>query len=176
MASCSLSSDQLAMLRSYFLDSYFSDLLTGSLAMLTEYMDSYSEFSQIFFHQAYEGGADSDLAASSMAFDRTKMIFGDAFEHLAAYFILPACLNNIVSDRPYDTFQQLTLEKFLDLDKRGRASLFRDNPQLAPIAAMMDNRLRNASHHGSMRFSPGSGYIAYRPKKTGDRRYIRYVH
>jgi hypothetical protein len=138
-------------------------------------MDSYSEFSQVLLHQAYEGSADLDLNASSMAFDRTKMIFGNAFEHLASYFVLPACLNNILSGRAYDTFQQLTLEKFLDLDKSGRVGPFRENPQLAPIAAMMSNQLRNASHHGSMRFNPGSGYIAYRPKRTGDLKYIRYV-
>jgi hypothetical protein len=171
----SLYADQISALRSYFLDTYFSDFLTGSLAIMTEYMDKYSEFSQVFLHQAYEGGADLDLTASSMAFDRTKMIFGNAFEHLASYFVLPACLNNILSGRPHHTFQQLTLEKFLDLDKSGRAGPFRDNPQLAPIAAMMDNQLRNASHHGSMRFDPGSGCIAYRPKRTGDLRYIRYV-
>jgi hypothetical protein len=171
----SLYPDQLGTLRSYFLDSYFSDFLTGSLAVVTEYMDSYSEFSQVLLHQAYEGSADLDLNASSMAFDRTKMIFGNAFEHLASYFVLPACLNNILSGRAYDTFQQLTLEKFLDLDKSGRVGPFRENPQLAPIAAMMSNQLRNASHHGSMRFNPGSGYIAYRPKRTGDLKYIRYV-
>jgi hypothetical protein len=146
--------DQINALQSYFLDSYFSDFLLGSLEIVTEYMANYSEFSQVFLHQAYLGGADLDLTASSMAFDRTKMIFGNAFEHLASYFVLPACLNNILSGRPYDTFQQLTLEKFLDLDKSGRAGPFRDNPQLAPIAAMMDNQLRNASHHGSMRFNP----------------------
>jgi hypothetical protein len=48
----SLYPDQTSALRSYFLESYLSDFLTGSLAIATEYMDNYSEFSQVFLHQA----------------------------------------------------------------------------------------------------------------------------
>ena len=37
------------------------------------------------------------------------------------------------------------------------------------------NRIRNASHHGNMRFNPESGYITYRLKKGGGVRYLKYA-
>ena len=163
------------MLRSYFLDNFSLGFLSSTLTVISEYMEHYSDFSQVLIYQDRGVSVESGFNPSSVAFKDTKMIYGNAFEHLASFLVLPACLNNVVEGRPYDTFKKLTLEKYLDLDKTSRHGPFEDNPNLAMIADVLNNQIRNASHHGNMRFNPKTGYVIYRPTKGGSVKYMKYA-
>lgn len=167
--------EQRDALRSYFLDNLGFDFLSGTRTVMSEYMEHYSDFSQVLIYQDRDVSVGSGFSPSSFAFDDTKMLYGNAFEHLASFLLLPACLNNIVEGRPYDTFKKLTFEEYLDLDKASRHGPFKDNPNLATIADALNNQIRNASHHGNMRFNPKSGYVIYRPTKSGRVKYVKYA-
>jgi len=167
--------EQRDVLRSYFLDNFSLGFLSSTLTVISEYMEHYSDFSQVLIYQDRGVSVGSGFNPSSVAFKDTKMIYGNAFEHLASFLVLPACLNNVVEGRPYDTFKKLTLEKYLDLDKTSRHGPFEDNPNLAMIADVLNNQIRNASHHGNMRFNPKTGYVIYRPTKGGSVKYMKYA-
>ena len=112
-----INAEQRDALRSYFLDNFCFDFLSGTRTVMSEYMEHYSDFSQVLIYQDRDVSVGSGFNPSSFAFDDTKMLYGNAFEHLAPFLLLPACLNNVVEGRPYGTFKKLTLEKYLDLDK-----------------------------------------------------------
>ena len=145
------------------------------MAVFNDYMKTFSDYSQVFIHDGTGMNAQIDVFASSQNFEATKMMFGNAFENLASLYVLPTCLNNIINGRRFDTFATMDLDKFLELDKTNRANPFKDSPLLHIVAEKMNVQIRNASHHGAMRFNPQSGYISYRPKKNGPLKYIKYV-
>lgn len=167
--------NQLKALRFYFLDQHCPGFLLGSLVAISEYMDHYSEFSQVLIYQDRKVKIDDGFSPSSTAFNDTKMFYGNAFEHLASFLVLPACLNNVVEGRAYDTFEKLTIAAYLELDKAVRHNAFKDNPQLAVVAEGLNNQIRNASHHGNIQFNSKSGLVAYRPTKRGGLKHIKYA-
>ena len=115
-----VNSRQCNALREYFLDKHAPDFLSNTLTVISEYMAHFSEFTQVLIYQDLGVSVGPDSNPSSSAFDSTKMFYGNAFEHLASFLTLPACFNNVVEARPYDTFKELSLEKYLNLDKASR--------------------------------------------------------
>ena len=162
-------------LRDYYAQHFAHDLLNGSHEIVAEYIKHYSEYSQVF--QIYlDTGASlgGSSRPSSSAFNKTKMFYGNAFEHMTTHLILAALLNNIVQGRPYDKFETLTLQNYLDLDKASRARPFRNNTSLSKITEGLNNKIRNASHHRRMEFDPNTGTVMYRSSKSGDYEFISY--
>lgn len=131
------------------------------------YLGLFTEFSQV--HHAVAAGLpiDDERRAGSTNFDATRMIYGDAFEAFASNVVVLASLNNLIAGRPFDTFETLTLDAYLKLDKGGRFNAFASNSAFAEICTEADNQLRNASHHGGMTFDRTSGTIEYRAGKGG---------
>lgn len=160
--------------RDYYVRHFAHDLLKGSHEIASEYMKNYSEYSQVLIYMD-SGASMGDLSRpSSSAFNDTKMFYGNAFEHLARHFVLPACLNNIVQGRPYDMFERLTLQEYLDLNKASKARSFQDNASLSTIAEGLNNKIRNASHHRRMEFDANTGTVIYLPSESGDYDFISY--
>ena len=137
------------------------------LTTISEYFDQYSEYSQVQF--LISGGLPppDDASVTSVAFDKTKMFYGNSFEALADQYDLIAMLNNIIQGRQFDTFSKLTLKQYYEIDKSGRANCFKAEPALTSFASEFDNQVRNASHHGGMEFDPVTQIITYRAGKGG---------
>lgn len=158
----------------YVQQGFYYDLLKVSYDVLTDYMKYYSEYSQVLVYMD-SGASMGDFShPSSSAFNDTKMFYGNAFEHLTTHFVLPACLNNIVQGRPYDAFENLTLQEYLDLDKAAKARPFQNNASLSKIAEGINNKIRNASHHQRMEFDAYTRTVRYRPSKSGDYEAVSY--
>ncbi|WP_152569526.1 MULTISPECIES: hypothetical protein [Sphingomonas] len=135
--------------------------------LMKAYLNHFSEFSQA--HSAVNFGvkvADTAVAGST-DFDRTRMVYGDAFETFASNVELLAMLNNLVVGRSFDQFETMTLDDYHRIDKAGRVRAFSAHPALAAAAAEFDNQLRNASHHNGMEFDRKTGIIHYRSGKGG---------
>lgn len=170
-----VNSKQRDALREYFLDNHALDFFSDTLTVISEYMAHFSEFSQVLIYQDRDVSVGPDSNPSSSAFDSTKMLYGNAFEHLTSFLTLPACLNNVVEARSYETFKELTLEKYLKLKKANRHRPFQNNTNLSQIADALNNQIRNASHHGRMQFNHQSGYVLYCPTIGGDVKEMKYV-
>ena len=137
------------------------------LSIISDYFDQYSEFVQVQFLVSGGMPPSEDEMVSSTNFDKTKMFYGNAFEALADQVDLVAMINNILQGRNFDTFEQLTLKKYYEIDKAGRANCFLAEPSLASITSEFDNQIRNASHHGGMEFDPVTQIIKYKAGKAG---------
>ncbi len=137
------------------------------LTAMSEYFDQYSDFAQVQFLVIGATPPLDDQRVASANFDRTCMFYGNTFELLADQIDIVAMLNNVNQGREYDNFAQLTLKKYYELDKSGRAACFAAEPALATFATEFDNQVRNASHHGGMDFDPATQIITYRAGKGG---------
>lgn len=89
------------------------------------------------------------------------MFYGNAFEMHAELIDLIAMLNNVIQGRSFDVFESITLEKYLTTDKASRSRAFSEDAALHTVASEFDNRIRNASHHGAMRFDPQTQIITF---------------
>lgn len=135
------------------------------LAVLTQFFEGYSEFAQV--HARVVGGVpiEPHEHVGSVDFERSRMFYGNAFEMHAELIDLIAMLNNVIQGRAFDTFKAISLERYLTTDKAGRSNAFAEDAALHAVAGEFDNRVRNASHHGAMRFEPETQVITFRTGK-----------
>lgn len=140
-----------------------------------QFFRDYGEFSQALLLVQYNipiGGAE---IASSQAFWRTKMFYGNAFEALTGNFVVLACMNNIYRGRSFDQFASMDLKRYLTTNKARRGEPFADTPGFAVFAAGLSSSLRNASHHGAITLAPGRRRICFRSGGTGAEQHLNYV-
>jgi len=161
-----------------FLDCFYNQLWPshqdGFIDAANEYFAVFSELNQVLRCCQLDLPLDPDAAVTSSAFHTTKMLYGNLFEILTQQFVVLACLNNVASGRKFDEFKQLTLQKYLKLDKANRANPFLINPQLASFAEGLNSQLRNASHHRAMEITEG-GIVQYRSGGSGALQELSYA-
>jgi hypothetical protein len=135
------------------------------LSVFTQFFDAYGEFAQV--HTRVVGGVpiEAHEHVGSVDFERSRMFYGNAFEMHAELIDLIAIMNNVLNGRAFDTFKNISLEKYLVSDKAGRSTAFSDDAALLAVADEFDNRIRNASHHGAMNFDPDTQVITFRTGK-----------
>lgn len=131
------------------------------LAVLTQFFEAYGEFAQVHLRIVNGVPIGSDELVGSVHFEKSRMFYGNAFEMHAELIDLLAMLNNVIEGRAYDAFKTITLEKYLSTDKAGRSDAFAGDDALRTATAEFDNRMRNASHHGAMRFDPDTQRITF---------------
>lgn len=130
--------------------------------ILDDFFASYSEFAQVFFLVAQDVTIQPDHQVTSTGFNETKMFYGNAFERFAPLAEVLAFLNNMIAGREWDQFETLTLSDYRKLDRANVFNAFSNNGAFADMCAEADNQVRNASHHGSMRFDPKDQIIRYK--------------
>jgi hypothetical protein len=135
--------------------------------MMKAFFSAFSEFAQVFFQVLAGVQAPGDHQTTSTDFDAVRMFYGNAYEAFASSVDLLAYLNNLLSGRSFSAFSQLTHAEYLKLDKPGRFNAFSLNAPFMAICEEADNRIRNASHHGSFHFESQSQSITYRAGKGG---------
>ncbi len=143
--------------------------------ILAQFFRDHGEFSQALLLVQYKLPISSDEVASSQAFSRTKMFYGNAFEALTSNFAVLACINNIYRGRSFDQFASMDLKKYLTINKARRAEPFADTPAFAAFATGLNSSLRNASHHGAIKLALGQRQISFRSGGTGAEQKLGYV-
>ncbi len=161
--------------RSYYRDNWHSDHLYRFFEVISDYFRDFTEFSQTLLFVQYNLPLRQGDKATSSAFKRTKMFYGNAFEALTSNMVVLACLNNIDQGRSYDQFSKMDLKKYLTTNKARRGNPFRDNPTFFEFARIIDATLRNASHHGAMKIDNKRGVITYQSGGTGALKSIPYA-
>lgn len=165
----------LNSLDKYIVSEHLIHFLESSRTIFSEYILNISDFSQVLMYQDMDIPINEGYTPSSISFDRTKMYYGNSFELLTELFILPATINNILNGRNYDTFERLTLEQYLEIDKSGRHNSFQSNDSLKFLSDDLNNQIRNASHHGNMTLNRQSGFIKYKTRRSSGTQYIKYL-
>jgi hypothetical protein len=146
----------------------FDEVLGRQIGLLDEYGKAYDQLSQTYIYAVRGTKVDGNVVASSKDLRAVRMFYGNCFEEVAAGFELPACLNNIRKGRPYDQFAQMSLAKYLSINKAGRAKSFADNAGFASLHDEFESTIRNASHHSALRLNAGHPeIIEYRSGDEG---------
>lgn len=164
-----------------FLRYYEAEMLPGRASryvdIMTEFFSAYSEFGQVYFSVIAGVPVPDDHLAGSANFAAVRMFYGNAFEALSSSIDFLACTNNLLSGRDHTAFQTMTLSDYLKTDKAGRHNCFAMNASFSAICEEWDNQLRNASHHGGLRFDEETQIITYRSGKggTGPEQQLSYV-
>jgi hypothetical protein len=153
--------DQYVLFAKYWAAEYQRSYAGRYLDLITAFMKSFEAFYPILVYLRMGWELDPTKVSTSFDFDGTKMFYGDTFELLADVFIIPCCINNLSLGRPYSEFEKMDLQKYLTIDKANRASPFKSNSVLAFLCEEFDGQIRNASHHGNMRLSPGKDEVLY---------------
>jgi hypothetical protein len=133
--------------------------------LMNAYFDAYNDFAQVFFHVVRGLPIPDGNVASSIDFAATRMFYGNAFEVFSSSVDILAYANNMAAGRPFDIFERLTQKQYLRLDKANRFDAFAGIPAFVALCGERDNQLRNASHHGSLRFDRNTQTIRFRAGK-----------
>jgi hypothetical protein len=136
-------------------------------AAFNEFFSGYGEHAQVFFAVTRGDVVATDGKATSHGFESIKMSYGNLFECFTSLIELPVLLNNILQGRNHDEFAQLTLDGYRRLDKASRCGPLSSTPALNALCEEADNQLRNASHHGGIKFERDTQTISYRAGKGG---------
>lgn len=151
-------------------------MLGRQISLLEEYAKAYDQLSQTYIYAVRGTNLDGNVVASSKDLRAVRMFYGNCFEEVAVGFELPACLNNIRKGRPYDQFAQMSLAKYLSINKAGRAKPFTDNAGFAGLHDEFESAIRNASHHNALRLCAGHPeIIEYRSGDEGTWRRMPYA-
>ncbi|VAW45275.1 hypothetical protein MNBD_GAMMA03-550 [hydrothermal vent metagenome] len=166
--------DEYYKFNKYYTETLQADHLHKYFEVMTDYFRDYSEYSQTATFVQNGLPLPEDNKATSSAFKRTKMFYGNAFETLTSNISVLACLNNIHNGRAYNEFENMDLKKYMTINKANRGKPLSNTPQFYEFACNIDSTLRNASHHGAMNINKHSGIISYRSGGTGSLKRMPY--
>ncbi len=141
------------------------------LEIFDEYFSGYNEYAQVGSHLMQDEEIPDNLIATSVDFKKTKMFYGNAYELFTSNIELLATLNNISKGRKFNQFENMDLQKYRTVDKANRCNPFKDIPELISFCECLDSKLRNASHHGAIRYNHKTNQVHYKAGKP-QREYI----
>lgn len=122
------------------------------LKQINEFCNTYMKYSEQFqstvFHQKFGWEITDDMIAN-INWDDINTVYGDLYEIIGDFYVIPTMINNLKQGRAYDEFQTagFTLAKYLKTDKANRALNFADNENLSPMSNAYHSWLRNGTHH-----------------------------
>jgi hypothetical protein len=176
MRACSRQYPQeFARLKQWYSSACASDHLDRYFDIFSQFFQDFAEFSQTLLLYQYGLPLSASDVASSQAFARAKMFYGNSFEALTSNFVLLAALNNVFSTRAFDQFEKMDMKKYVTINKARRGEAFSETAPFAAFAEGLDSGLRNASHHGAIKLDPTRRHILIRSGGTGADRRMRYI-
>lgn len=162
----------------FYFDILREDHLRQYISVFSDYFKIYNQLSQMVVHSRIGDEDVDNKIVGSKSFENVKLYYGQAYESLTGFFVIFACLNNILLGRSYDRFQSMALNKYMkDVSKEKKANPFEQTQPFYAFTDGLDSTLRNGSHHASI-WRNGEK-IFYRSGGTGAQReipYSRYLH
>jgi hypothetical protein len=159
-----------------------AEFLPKKWARMDEYVDvfdhffrEYEEFNQTFVYARRSIPLPENPYAASTNFENTKLYYGEAFEVLGSSIDILSAVNNILSGRPFDQLEHISLRQYRESNKGRRDEIVGTNPEFTRLVKEYDNRLRNASHHRWFRLSHDRTEITYQEGGNGAIHTISYA-
>lgn len=159
--------------KKYYLETFYKDQMKNYFDIFTDYFRDFSEYNQTLTYVKYGIPLPENHQATSTAFKRTKMFYGNVFELMTRHFVVLACLNNIHSGRNSEQFEKMDLKKYLTINKTNRANPFKETSELYNFSECLESTLRNASHHGAIKLE--NNIVSYRSGGTGAMHSMTYA-
>lgn len=125
------------------------------IPLIDTYIKNYETFSSYLNLQKNSKFIDTTkYKISSFDFECLKKFYGDCFEVLADLYSVIGGLFNLLSNRDYEKFLHMDMDKYLILDKADKNNCFKENDILNFLCEEFDAHIRNSSHHSGTRFDP----------------------
>jgi len=85
----------------YYIENLKKDHFYRYFELYSNYFKNFSEYSQALLFVKNKKDIPHKLQAASINFKKTKMFYGDAYEHYTSNLVVLACINNIASGRSF---------------------------------------------------------------------------
>ena len=134
-----------------------------SYHIFEEFIDSFSEFSQVFTYINRGIEIAGHVKVSSTNFNRTKKYYSSAYEELAKLLYIPAGINNSIVRGNPNSFEHIkSLSAYVTKGNGDKLKCFMNNADLFKLSECYDNHLRNASFHNDMAYNAKKAKITYK--------------
>ena len=173
-ASYKINETRFFVFAQYFKENLQNKYFHKGYSILKEFFDLHDDFNQVRSYATYSEPVESGFSPSSIDFDKIKMYYGNAYEVLSDGIEVFAFLNNLISGRRFDEFKKTTFSTFQKLPKAQRADQFQHNKNFTVVSDILDNNLRNATHHLNAYFDIDTGIISW-TDKDDNKHEISYV-
>lgn len=132
------------------------------------YMSHSQQFQSTIFHQKYGWEINDDMIAN-INWENINTVYGDLYELIGDFFVIPTMINNIRKGRNYNEFESenFDLKKYLKIDKANKSKNFETNDNLAWLANAYHPWLRNGTHHKNSFLDPKTNTIDLGTSKGG---------
>lgn len=140
---------------------FCKDCIKDFYSIFLKFFDNYSEFSQVEIHALNNMETKENYDVTSFDFYKTDMFYGEAYEKFTKYMDVLALLFNIHEGRSFNQFLEMDYERYKTLDKANKPNPIKNVIKLYSICDVLYSGLRNASHHGDIRFDANTHTIEY---------------
>lgn len=162
----------------YYKNNILLENMERYITTFSDYFRFRDHFGQLVVFSRISSDDVDGRIVGSKNFDEIKLYYGQVYESLTSNFVILACLFNIKSGRSFDTFNSMSLNKYIkDVEKAKKHQPFKDDGDFRNFIDGVDSSLRNGSHHASI-WHDGE-LVMYRSGGTGERKqltYSRYIH
>lgn len=116
--------------------------------LCNSYMKESQQFQSTIFHQKF-GWELNDEMFSNINWSSIEKIYGDLYETVGDFFVIPTMINNVKCGRRFDQFNSVgfTLNDYLKTDKANRSKNFENNENLEFLSNAYHSWLRNGTFH-----------------------------
>jgi transcription elongation factor Elf1 len=156
--------------------SFFNENMKKNFDIYSNFFDIYNEFKQLLLYVTTSQNIPIGHRVSSHDFEKTKLFYGQLYEAYTSNISLISMLHNLYQGREYDQFQNMTLQKYLTLDKSGKTDNFANTKEFDWFSEFVSSKLRNASHHGNIELE--GDIVVYKAGKSLNKytmSYTRYL-
>ena len=145
----------------YISENIFEKCLNSFYGIFIKFFDNYSEFGQLEIAAMNNLNIDNNYNVTSFDFYKTDMFYGSAYEQFTNFIDILALIFNVHEGRKFNTFLSMDYEKYKSLDKANKTNPFKEVPELYSVCEILYSGLRNASHHGDIRFDSVAHIVEY---------------
>lgn len=160
----------------YYKHNLFKENMKKFFDIYSDFFDIYNEFKQLLLYSTTSQNIPIGHRVSSHDFEKTKLFYGQIYEAYTSNISLISMLHNLYQGREYNQFLNITLEKYLKLDKSSRVDNFTNTKEFDWFSEFISSKLRNASHHGNIELE--DSIVIYRAGKSLNKytmSYTRYL-
>ena len=164
--------------RIYYKDELFNLHWKNYIDIFNEYFKNFSEFNRLLLNTKIElYPEESEYIFCPVNFDEVKMFYGNAYEYITTHITIFACINNIINNRNFDTFERMNLIKYNKLNKESKSGPLQSNEIFKKFTENLESSWRNASHHKWFYIDKNNpGWLLYRSGGTGALNKISYIN
>ena len=155
------------------------DFMETEFQLFSEFFKRWDALSQVYIYIRNGISMPKNAITTSFDFENVRGFYSMAQEFFAKQTGLITALNNINSGRKFDKLNQISLERYFNIDNARRCENFQNNASLKLAALEFDSGLRNAEAHNWLRANSETQHLTYMQGGKGpvvELHYVEYLY